>query len=83
MSDGPGSSGVGAIVGIFTALVGVATIAILVSQKSQTSQVLQALATGGSNLIGAAVSPVTGSNAGSSSGSNNSSFGSGFGVQAP
>lgn len=80
MSDD--STGVGAAVGIFSAVVGLSMVAVLVSQKSQTAQVLQALATGGSSLIGAAVSPVTGASSSNSS-SSSSGLGSGYGVQAP
>jgi hypothetical protein len=44
----------------FTALIGLATIAVLVSQRAQTSNVIQALGSGVGSAIGAAVSPVTG-----------------------
>ncbi len=48
------------MVAIFTGLIGVAMIAVLVSQKAQTAGVIQALASGVSSTIGAAVKPVTG-----------------------
>lgn len=41
-------------------VIGLAIIAVLVSQKSQTSGVIQSAAAGLSQIIGAAVSPVTG-----------------------
>ena len=52
--------GTAALVGIFTAILGVAMVAIIVSQKANTSAVLQALSSGTSDVIKAAVSPVTG-----------------------
>ena len=54
--------GIGAIVGIFALLIGLAMVAVLVSQNAQTSSVIQALSSGGSNLIGAAIKPVTSNN---------------------
>jgi hypothetical protein len=45
---------------IATALVGVAIVAVLVSQKAQTGSVISAAASGFAQDIGAAVSPVTG-----------------------
>ena len=59
-------NGFGWIVGGFAAIVGLATVSILVSQKAQTSSVIQALSSGGANLIGAAVAPVTGASASAS-----------------
>lgn len=49
-----------AIVTIFTAIVGVAILAVLVSRKSNTPGVLQALGSAFSNALGVAVSPVSG-----------------------
>jgi hypothetical protein len=49
-----------ATIAFFTALFSVAIVAILVSQKAQTSSVLQALGSGVGNVIGAATAPVTG-----------------------
>lgn len=51
--------GVGAIVAIFTAVIGVAIIAVLVSKNSNTTQVLGGLFTGFGGIIKAAVAPVT------------------------
>lgn len=51
--------GIGAIVAIFTAVIGVAIIAVLVSKNSNTSTVLGSLFTGFGNVIGKAVAPVT------------------------
>ena len=48
------------IVGFFGVIVGLAMVAILISQKANTSSIIQALASGGSSLIGTAISPVTG-----------------------
>jgi hypothetical protein len=52
-------TGVGGVIAIFTAIVGLAMVAVLVSQRSNTSSVISALTSGGSSLIGAAVAPVT------------------------
>jgi hypothetical protein len=55
------ASGVGeAIVSILMAIIGVAIIALLVSQKSQTPQVLNAGASAFSGILNTALSPVTG-----------------------
>lgn len=59
MADAP-SSGLGALVAIFTAIIGVSMVAVILSQRSQTASVLQALGSALSSTIGAAVSPVTG-----------------------
>ena len=48
------------LIGVFALLVGLAMVAVLVSQKANTSAVIQALATGGSDLIKAATAPVSG-----------------------
>jgi hypothetical protein len=55
-----GGNHFGWILGAFTAIVGLAMVAILVSQKAQTSAVFQALASGGSQVLGTALSPITG-----------------------
>lgn len=52
--------GIGAIVGIFTAIFGVAMVAILISQKAQTASIIQALAAGTGTVLQAATAPVTG-----------------------
>ena len=49
-----------AVVTILTAVVGVAIISVLVSQKSNTTGVLQAGGNAFSSILGVAVSPVTG-----------------------
>jgi len=48
------------LVTVATAIVGVAIIAVLVSQKANTSQVIGAGGTAFTNALEAAVSPVTG-----------------------
>lgn len=48
-------------IGIFIAIVGVASLAVVVSKKSNTANVLTAFLNGFSQSIRAAVSPVTGS----------------------
>ena len=52
--------GLGVLIAIWTALIGLAMVAILISQKAQTANVVQALASGGGNLISAATAPITG-----------------------
>jgi hypothetical protein len=49
---------------VLMALIGVAIIATLVSRQAQTGQVLQAGGTAFSNVLGAALSPITGSGLG-------------------
>lgn len=48
------------IVTILTAVIGVAILAVLVSRKSATTSVLQAGGNAFSQILGVAVSPVTG-----------------------
>jgi PRD1 phage membrane DNA delivery len=60
MSDAIGS----ALVSIIMAIIGVAIIAVLVSKSAQTANVVSAGGTALSNVLGAALSPVTGSTAG-------------------
>jgi len=48
---------------ILMAIIGVAILAVLVSRKSQTTQVIQAAASGFSNALGMAMTPVTGTSA--------------------
>jgi PRD1 phage membrane DNA delivery len=57
MSDAIGS----ALVSIVMAVIGVAIIAVLVSKSAQTANVVSAGGTALSNVLGAALSPVTGS----------------------
>ena len=52
--------GITAVVGILVAIIGVAIVSVLVSQKSQTPQVLQAAGSTFSSILGTALSPVTG-----------------------
>ena len=47
------------IVGVATAIVGLAIVAVIVGQKSQTSSVIGAAGKALSDTIGAAVKPVT------------------------
>jgi hypothetical protein len=49
-----------AVVSILMAVIGVAIIAVLVSKQAATSSVLSAGGTAISNVLGAALSPVTG-----------------------
>jgi PRD1 phage membrane DNA delivery len=49
-----------AVAGIIAAIVGVAVIGLIVSSKANTSNVLTAFFGGLSNLVGVAISPVTG-----------------------
>jgi hypothetical protein len=53
-----------AIAGIATAVIGLAIIAVLVSQNAQTSSVIQAASSGFGNILAAAVSPVANSSPG-------------------
>ena len=52
------------IVTVATAIVGVAIIAVIVSQRSQTSQVITSAGSAFAQDIAAAVSPVTGGSSG-------------------
>lgn len=54
------SSGIEAVVTIATAIIGVAILAVLVSQKSNTTNVIQAFGSAFSNALGIAEAPVTG-----------------------
>ena len=47
-------------IGVFIAIVGLAAIAVIVSQRSNTANVLTALLSGFTSSVKAAVSPVTG-----------------------
>jgi hypothetical protein len=57
------------IVTILVAIVGVAIIAVLVSNKAQTSQVISSASQGFANDLTAAVAPVTGASASVNTGS--------------
>jgi hypothetical protein len=50
-----------AVVTILSLIIGVAILSVLVSPKAQTSQVIQASASGFGNSLAVAMSPVTGS----------------------
>lgn len=49
--------------GAFFALISLATVAVLVSQNAQTAKILQTIATGVAQDIGAATKPVAGASA--------------------
>jgi hypothetical protein len=49
------------VVSVIASIIGLAIVAVLVSQKAQTSQVLQGAGSALSKVIAAAVGPVTGS----------------------
>jgi hypothetical protein len=52
-----------AILTIVTGITGVAVLALLVSPKAKTSEVIQAAASGYGNSLAVAISPVTGADA--------------------
>jgi PRD1 phage membrane DNA delivery len=54
------NSSIEAVVTIFTGIIGVAILAVLVSQKSNTSSVIQSFGSAFTNALGVAESPVTG-----------------------
>lgn len=49
-----------AVLTVVTGITGVAILALLVSPKAKTSEVIQAVASGYGNSLGVAMSPVTG-----------------------
>jgi PRD1 phage membrane DNA delivery len=51
----------GSVVTILLAIVGVAILAVLVSKQSNTANVIQAGASGFSNSLATAISPISGS----------------------
>lgn len=53
---------VGDIFGLLTLIIGVAIVAVLVSNRAKTAEVIGAFTTGLSQLLATVVSPVTGSN---------------------
>jgi len=55
-----GEKAITGVVGILTAIIGVAIIAVLVSKQSDTSNVLGAAGKAFSSILGTAVSPVSG-----------------------
>lgn len=62
------------LIAVISGIIGLAIIAVLVSQKAQTSTVLQGAGTALSSIINAAVSPVS-SNSGNQFGSTGSTTG--------
>lgn len=60
---------------VLLAVVGVAILAVLVSQKSNTAGVLSAFGTAFSGILGTAVSPVTGATGGLNTSFNPTNFG--------
>ena len=46
------------VIGVFTGFVSLAIVSVIVSQRSQTPQVIQASASALSNVVAAAVNPV-------------------------
>ena len=58
------------VVTIAVAIVGVATLAVLVSQRSNTASVIKAAGNAFTGALGVAVSPITGGNGGSNVASN-------------
>lgn len=73
---------IASIVTVMTAIIGVAIIAVLVSQKAQTSSVISSAGNAFANDLTAAVAPVTGASASVNTGSN-SGFGGFTGLGAP
>ena len=63
------NSGITAIVGVATAIVGVAVLAVLVSKNADTANVIGAGGQAFTSALQAAVSPVTGGGIGSFGGS--------------
>lgn len=55
-----GEKAITGVVGILTAIIGVAIIAVLVSKQSDTSNVLSSAGKAFSSILGTAVSPVSG-----------------------
>lgn len=60
---------IASVVTVLTAIVGVAIIAVLVSQKAQTSSVISSAGNAFANDLTAAVAPVTGASASVNTGS--------------
>lgn len=63
------------IIAIVTAIVGLAMVAVIVSQKAQTPNVIKASGSALSSVIAAAVSPVVGNNNASNFGAGSPSIG--------
>lgn len=64
-----------ALVAVIASIIGLAIVAVVVSKNAQTSSVIQAGASGLASIIGAAVSPVSGSTGNQFGGVNNSATG--------
>ncbi len=58
------NNALGQIVTVITAIIGVAILAVLLSRKADTANVITASTKGLGHLIGAAVSPITGGGGG-------------------
>lgn len=74
-----GDKAISGFVGILTAVVGLAIIAVLVSNQSQTSGVIGAAGTAFGGILKAAVAPVSGGSNGILSGAFGTGAGSSFG----
>ena len=70
----------GTIAAVVSAIIGLAIVAVLVSNQAQTGTVLTSAGTALSGVIGAAVAPVTGNNGSSMTGTQLNSGGSGYSV---
>lgn len=64
-----------AVTTVLIAIVGVAIIALIISPKAKTSQVIQATASGFGNSLAVAMTPVTGENVNINTQYPNSGFG--------
>jgi len=60
MANSPEIPGTSTLMAVFFGIVGVAMIAVIVSQNAATAKVIQALGGGLSNVLNAATAPVTG-----------------------
>jgi hypothetical protein len=58
------SDAIAALLTIAAGVIGLATIAVLVSNQAQTSSVISSSSTGFASIIGAAVAPVSGGSTG-------------------
>ena len=60
-----------ALIGVLTAVIGVAIVAVIVSKNAQTGSVIQAAGSAFGSILGVALSPVTGAAASTSSSTSN------------
>lgn len=74
---------IGSVVTVVTAIIGLAIIAVLVSNRAQTGSVIVAASSGLANSISAAVAPVTGASAQINTGGGGFGFGGFTGGGAP